>query len=220
MKRTISCDQISPTRSIVGESETITRGPPIRSQRLIALKCAWVVAVRAENAPKALALARSLKKVRTLGDIVCMMAADVSGAARGELAKAYTHVFPYAGDTKNGGRVDLTRWDRVILADAQMEFLVNCDELFSLKPPAACFTPANEKLHHGSRVPADMLKLSKIRSLELHGPSVALFRDKGRQMVGIFADSDWTYIHPKYAWEDVGRGLDVRAHAHPVISGT
>jgi Phosphorylated CTD interacting factor 1 WW domain/Glycosyl transferase family 8 len=125
-------------------------------------KCAWVVLVMrgAAYLPGALVVARSLK---TKHAKVAMVTDDVPEAARAMLRLVYDRVVevPYvvqasrrmhgkkqaetyaawadAAHTK-WNALTLTDYAKVILVDADMMFLEDCDELFALRAPAACYS--------------------------------------------------------------------------------
>jgi hypothetical protein len=157
--------------------------------------------------PGALVVAESLRRQNTAHDLVCMVTPDVSAAARAHLRRdgpsgrpLYDAVVevPYLThrtrpfESKRqaelyGGWIDhsftkwqcltLTQYRRVLLVDADMVFTSNCDDLFDLHPPAACYSnpwahphaprsripnpyvsscprpPRQRDLPHGARIP-------------------------------------------------------------------
>lgn len=175
-------------------------------------KCAWVVLVMIGKAyaPGALVVAQSLRAMKTKHDLVCMVTDDVPPETRAQLRGTaqnpiYDHVVevPYVAQRTRpfeskkqaemyGGWIDrgftkwnclkLTQYDRVILVDADVAAVTNCDDLFELRPPAACYSypwaypwqvrggltnpylkcePGREgscDLPHGTRVPARQIE--------------------------------------------------------------
>ena len=128
-------------------------------------KCAYVVLVWGSDryVPGALVLAGSLRQVGAKHDLVCMATPGVSAASRERLGRVYDHVVlveeiaresrKFAAEQQGklyNGWIDTsyTKWNalrltgyaRVLVVDSDMLFLVNCDELFELAPPAACFS--------------------------------------------------------------------------------
>jgi glycogenin glucosyltransferase len=113
--------------------------------------------------PGALAVAWSLRRLRTRHALVCMATPDVPAGARAQLGLVYDRVVEvpyvahkarplpslrqaeyYAGWLDRGftkwNCLELAEYDRVLLVDADVVFLVNSDDLFDLRPPAACFS--------------------------------------------------------------------------------
>lgn len=129
------------------------------------MACAWTVLIMIGKAyvPGALVTAQSLRRMKTQHAIVCMVTADVDVESRAQLLLVYDQVVevPYitqetcAFKAKRqselyGGWIDrsFTKWNclslvqysKVILLDADIILLANCDDLFDLQPPAACFS--------------------------------------------------------------------------------
>ena len=168
-------------------------------------KCAWVVLlmIGKSYAPGALVVAQSLRAMKTKHDIVCMVTNDVPFETRAQLLGTVQRpIFddivevPYVAQQTRpfkakkqaelyGGWIDrsftkwnclkLTRYNRVILVDADVVAVTNCDDLFELRPPAACYSnpwacpwqPGGVKnpyqgtpceLPHGARVPATLIE--------------------------------------------------------------
>jgi hypothetical protein len=175
-------------------------------------KCAWVVLLMIGKAyaPGALVVAQSLRAMKTKHDLVCMVTDDVPPETRAQLrgtaqSPIYDAVIevPYVAQRTRpfeakkqaelyGGWIDrsftkwncltLTQYDRVILVDADVVAVTNCDDLFELRPPAACYSnpwaypwqvrggltnpylkcaPGREAscdLPHGTRVPASQIE--------------------------------------------------------------
>jgi hypothetical protein len=157
-----------------------------------AARAAWVVLVMLGDAyvPGALVVAQSLRTVKTRHAVVCMVTADVTEAARAQLRELYDRVVevPFIGypsrPMPSAKQADMygawiarsyTKWNvlgltdcaKTILVDADMLFLANCDELFELRAPAACYSFAwaepwrrggvpngYGELAHGAQVPA------------------------------------------------------------------
>ena len=133
-------------------------------------KNAWVVLLMMGDAyaPGALVVAQSLRDTKTKHDIVCMVTHDVSLETRAQLRGTpqnpiYDDVIevPYIVHPTRplqskkqvelyGGWIDrsFTKWSclkftwyhRVIFVDADMVVVANCDDLFELRPPAACYS--------------------------------------------------------------------------------
>ncbi|HVE14404.1 MAG TPA: hypothetical protein VNI01_13475 [Elusimicrobiota bacterium] len=137
---------------------------PRAAPELEAPRGAWAVLVMRGDAylPGALVTAQSLRWVRTRHALVCMVTADVSAGARADLGRLYDRVVEVPYLRGRGGELHtprqtelygdwiavastkwnclgLTEWPRVVFVDADVLFLVNCDDLFDLPPPAACF---------------------------------------------------------------------------------
>jgi len=135
------------------------RAPPAADVR-----GAWVALVMRGDAyvPGALVTAQSLRRVRTRHALVCMVTADVTDGAREDLGRLYDCVVEVPYLRGQGGELGtlrqtelygawiavsftkwnclgLTDWTKVVFVDADVLFLVNCDDLFDLPPPAACF---------------------------------------------------------------------------------
>jgi len=114
-------------------------------------------------APGALVVAHSLRLMRTKHPIVCMVTDDVPAETRAQLLLVYDRLvdvpyishkarpFASARQTESyGGWVErsftkwnclaLTEYDRVVLVDADITFVANVDDLFELRPPAACYS--------------------------------------------------------------------------------
>ena len=191
--------------------------------------CAWVVLLMngVSYLPGALVVARTLRDVQTRHALVCMVTQDVPSTARAQLrGTAHAPLFdevvevplvshptrPFRSKKQAelyGGWIDrsftkwncltLTRYARVLLVDADMAFVANCDDLFALPPPAACYSypwarpytrggVANHylghgvDLPHGTRIPARQI-FRALRSgsfvgwgaLVLLEPSTAMF---------------------------------------------
>lgn len=136
-----------------------TLQPPSRA------KCAYVALVwgGTRYVPGALVAAASLRRVGARHDLVCMVTPDVPEVSRARLRQVYDHVVavdviaresrkfqaPRQGKLYNGwidtsytkwNALRLTSYDLVLVFDADMLFLTNCDDLFELRPPAACFS--------------------------------------------------------------------------------
>ena len=128
-------------------------------------RCAWVTLLMLGKAyaPGVLAVAQSLRDVRTKHSLVCMVTDDVPAETREQLALVYDRVeqVPYIKhDTARfesarqaemyKGWIDrsftkwnclaLTSFDRVAFVDADMIVVANIDDLFELRPPAATFS--------------------------------------------------------------------------------
>ena len=130
-------------------------------------KCAWVVLLMGGGSyePGALVVAQSLKALKTRHDVVCMVTADVPAETRARLKESalYDAVVdvPYITQKTRpftsshqvemyGGWIDhsftkwncllLTQYRRVLLVDADIVAMANCDDLFELRPPAACYS--------------------------------------------------------------------------------
>lgn len=155
--------------------------------------CAWVVLVmpggpeQTDYSKGALVVAGSLRRARTAHAIVAMVTPDLAPSTRRGLEIAFDKVVEVPrlchpsrpGLTEKqrklyDGWVDssYTKWNalgltdyaRVLLVDADVVFLRNCDELFGLRPPAACFSMpwdvpdpyrgAGARLPHGEIVAA------------------------------------------------------------------
>jgi hypothetical protein len=133
-------------------------------------RCAWVVLLMLGRAytPGALVIAESLRALKTKHEIVCMVTDDVPHEVRAllrgtpnnpiyddvvEVPYVVQRTHPF--DTKKraelySGWIDrsftkwnclqLTQYDRVILVDADVVAIANCDDLFELRPPAACYS--------------------------------------------------------------------------------
>jgi hypothetical protein len=130
-------------------------------------KNAWVVLLMIdENYVKgALVVAQTLRNMKTKHDIVCMVTNDISDNIRSILLETSLYDFvievPYIEQATRPFRspkqldmysdwidrsftkwncLTLTQYDRVILLDADMLLIANCDDLFDLKAPAACYS--------------------------------------------------------------------------------
>lgn len=133
-------------------------------------KCAWVVLLMIGKAytPGALVVAQSLRAMKTKHDIVCMVTNDVPFETRVQLLGTVQRpIFddivevPYVAQQTRpfkakkqaelySGWIDrsftkwnclkLTQYNRVILVDADVVAVTNCDDLFELRPPAACYS--------------------------------------------------------------------------------
>jgi hypothetical protein len=126
---------------------------------------AWVVLLMIGDGylPGALVVAASLRRLKTAHDIVCMVTPDISETVRVALRQIYDRVVevPYIEHaakqfkTKSqvsmyAGWIDrsftkwncltLTEYDKVILLDADMVALTNCDDLFEMTAPAATYS--------------------------------------------------------------------------------
>ncbi|NBP83985.1 MAG: hypothetical protein EBU54_01745 [Mycobacteriaceae bacterium] len=133
-------------------------------------RCAWVVLLMLGRAytPGALVIAESLRALKTKHEIVCMVTDDIPHEVRAllrgtpenpiyddvvEVPYVVQRTHPF--DTKKraelySGWIDrsftkwnclqLTQYDRVILVDADVVAIANCDDLFELRPPAACYS--------------------------------------------------------------------------------
>lgn len=126
---------------------------------------AWVVLVMRGDAyvPGAIVVAQSLRDMRTIHDIVCMVTPDVTSSARADLATIFDHVIsvPYIEyntvkmTSKKQAELyncwidkSFTKWNclslvqykKILLVDADILFTTNCDEIFDLRTPAACFS--------------------------------------------------------------------------------
>jgi len=164
-------------------------------------KCAWVVLLMVGKAyaPGALVVAQSLRAMKTKHDIVCMVTDDVPFETRAQLQRPiFDHIIevPYVTRPTRpfkakkqaelySGWIDrsftkwnclkLTQYNRVILVDADVVAVTNCDDLFELRPPAACYSnpwaypwqtggvknPYCREacdLPHGARVPATQIE--------------------------------------------------------------
>ena len=163
-------------------------------------KCAWVVLIMIGESyvPGALVVAESLRMMKTKHDIVCMVTDDISVGARDKLRGPFDNVIevPYVAHPTRpfsskkqielyGGWIDrsFTKWnclslvqyDRVILVDADIIAVTNCDDLFELRPPAACYTnpwafpwqaggmpnpylKSGKDLAHGTLIPASQIE--------------------------------------------------------------
>lgn len=148
------------------ETENI---PPrtVGSPRTTPCKYAWATLVMKGNnyVPGALVLADSLQRVKTEYDTVCMVTKDVSSEAVITLMKVFDQVLkvPYITHktvqmrTKRQREMyqdwihqSFTKWHvlnpavfrykKVIMLDADMIFIENCDHLFSMSAPAATFS--------------------------------------------------------------------------------
>ena len=127
-------------------------------------KCAWVTLVMMGDSyiPGAIILAESLREVKTKYSIVCMVTNDVSENAKRILTDFFDEVIlvdyitnktkkyeAFKQDERYSGWINnsFTKWsclkfiqyDKVIFVDADMITVTNCDELFDLKSPAACY---------------------------------------------------------------------------------
>jgi len=159
-------------------------------------KCAWVVLVMIGSAyiPGALVTATSLKFRKTKYPVICMVTADVPEEGRVQLATVFDRVvevdtisYPsrpmptekqadmyaawIAQSYTKWAALTLDEYTKVILLDADMLFLTNCDGLFSLPAPAACYSfswappwgkgdmvnpyAADGVLAHGVAIPAE-----------------------------------------------------------------
>jgi glycogenin glucosyltransferase len=128
-------------------------------------RCAWVVLLMIGKAyaPGALVVAYSLRLLRTRHELVCMVTADVPSETRAQLAVVYDRVveIPYIAHKARplasqrqiesySGWLDrsFTKWNclgltdytKVAVVDADIVFLTNCDDLFDLRSPAACYS--------------------------------------------------------------------------------
>ena len=119
--------------------------------------------------PGALVVAQSIRETNTNHDLVCMVTPEVSHKARTALEQVYTKIIqvPYVRMPKKqmprfvtckqrkwyARWIDrsFTKWnifnpelfgeyDKVMLLDADMVFIKNCDVLFNLEPPAMTFS--------------------------------------------------------------------------------
>jgi hypothetical protein len=179
--------------------------------------------------PGALAAAQSLRDVKTRHALVCMTTPDVSEAARSALRLLYDRVaevplishpsraMPSAKQVAMYGEWiarSYTKWNvldldyaKVVLVDADMIFLTNCDELFELRAPAACYSFAWAEPFRRGGVPNGYLS-SRAADLA-HGALVpaaavlAAVRSKGRAFVG---GTSLTLLEP-----DAARLCELRA---------
>ena len=131
---------------------------------------AWVVLLMINKSYLlgALTVARSLRAVKTRHDIICMVTNDITEDIRKILLGTRVHplftkvievsyishsVVKYTSKKQAelyNGWIDksFTKWncllfeeyDKIILLDADMLVMVNCDDLFDLQPPAAPYT--------------------------------------------------------------------------------
>ena len=188
---------------------------------------AWVVLLMFGTAylPGALVAGYSLRRMKTRHQIVCMVTPDIDEITKKQLIQVYDEVVvvpyiehatrPFKSLTQNEmykGWIDysFTKWNclsldkyrRVMFVDADIVFLVNVDELFDLKPPAACFSlpwmqpwqpkglenpyvSANGKpVVHGEMVPASTVKKALFMKtivgggfLQLHVPSKEKYKN-------------------------------------------
>jgi len=138
------------------------RGNELRSSTV--KKCAWVTLVMMKDSyiPGALVLAESLREVKTKHSIVCMVTDDVSIEGKRKLSMVFDEVIlvdyitnktkkyeSFKQDDRYSAWINnsFTKWsclrfiqyDKVIFIDADMITITNCDELFELKSPAACY---------------------------------------------------------------------------------
>jgi len=114
--------------------------------------------------PGAIIAAHALKTLRTKHDVVCMVTEDVKESFRVKLRCVFDAVVevPYleqsAGFVMSSKKqaalygawesrsytkwncLSLTNYDRVILMDADVMAISNCDDLFDLSAPAACYS--------------------------------------------------------------------------------
>lgn len=134
------------------------------------MKCAWVVLLMAGNAyePGALVVAQSLRTMKTQHALVCMVTDDVPAETQVRLRGSAQHPLyddvigvPYITQKTRpfktsrqsemySGWIDhsftkwncllLTQYSRVIVVDADVVVMANCDDLFELRPPAACYS--------------------------------------------------------------------------------
>ena len=187
---------------------------------------AWVVLLMIGTAylPGALVAGYSLRRMKTRHQIVCMVTPDIDETTKHQLIQVYDEVVvvpyiehatrPFKTLTQNEmykGWIDrsFTKWNclslvkyrRVMLVDADIVFLVNVDELFDLKPPAACFSlpwmkpwqpqglenpyvgAGGKPVVHGETVPADTVKKALLMKtsvgggfLQLHIPSMTAYQ--------------------------------------------
>lgn len=173
---------------------------------------AWVTLVMLGDkyVPGAAVMAHSLRDAGTRYPIVCMVTPDVSADARRELARAFDSVVevpyithptrPFHGQRSQelyGSWIDssFTKWnclglpyERVIFTDSDFLYRANCDDLFGMPAPAACFSnrwgipytpavksgvtkagvkytprakggiPNDYPVAHGARVPASLIR--------------------------------------------------------------
>lgn len=155
------------TAPIPGTIPVYAGSSPALAQRR---RCAWVVLLMIGKAyaPGALVLAKSFRMMKTRHDLVCIVTDDVPADTRAQLLGTaqnpiYDRVIevPYISHSTRrftsdrqtelySGWIDrsFTKWnclklveyERVILIDADMLAVANCDDLFELDPPAASFT--------------------------------------------------------------------------------
>jgi len=173
---------------------------------------AWVVLLMIGTAylPGVLVAGYSLRRMKTRHQIVCMVTPDIDENTKQQLFQVYDEVVvvpyiehatrPFKTLTQNEmykGWIDrsFTKWNclnlvkyrRVILVDADIVFLVNVDELFDLKAPAACFSlpwmqPWSPKglenpyvsangnpVVHGETVPASTVKKALLMKTSVGG---------------------------------------------------
>ncbi len=153
---TSSLTETSPAYSYAGAGAA--RRPPTR-------RCAYVAVVWGGDryVPGALVVAGSLRRVGARHDLVCMVTPDVTETSLTRLRLVYDHVVSAEliscqsrkfGASRQGqlynhwldtsftkwNALRLTGYSRVLVVDTDMTFLTNCDELFELAPPAACFS--------------------------------------------------------------------------------
>ena len=131
----------------------------------ITKKEVWIMLVMINDSyiPGAIAVAESLRQVNTSKGIVCMITPDISASARHALSIVCDQVIEvsYIQHTVKiftsikqkelyNAWIDksFTKWaclsliqfTKVIMVDVDMIFTTNCDELFDLGAPAACFS--------------------------------------------------------------------------------
>ncbi|MFA7286856.1 MAG: hypothetical protein WC052_04335 [Patescibacteria group bacterium] len=198
------------------------------------LKCAWVVLVMLGRSyvPGAVVVAHAMRALRTRHSLVCMVTDDVPEESRAALRLVYDQVVevPYIRHEARGFLSDrqterygswldaaFTKWnclgladyDRVLLVDADIVPLVNCDDLFGLRPPAACFSlpylqPWKKKdglvnpyiaagesdLPHGTRIPAELVARSLRRRTVVGGGFLVLLCPSAADLAGYRAMLD------------------------------
>jgi len=188
-------------------------------------RCAWAVLIMIGKAyaPGALVVAQSLRAARTKHDLVCMVTADVPEETRDQLRLVFDRVadVPYVShaarplpsskqaESYNGwidraftkwNCLNLTDYDRVLFVDADIVFTANADELFDLRPPAACYSlpwaqpwqkkgnalsnpyiePGACDMPHGAPVPATKV-MDALRSRTFVGGGFLVLLEPGRE---------------------------------------
>lgn len=202
-------------------------------------KQAWVVLVMIGDkyVPGALVLAESILETNSKHDLICMITDDVSYKARSVLQQLYTKliVVPYikmdniprfstAKQRKWYGRWinrSFTKWNifseslfgeqynKVILLDADMVFIKNCDELFDMEPVAMTFsTPWAVPYCNNGGIPNYYLKPTELQ----HGELVSIETLRSARVDGFVGRGSVVLVKPdnkiyEKITELVGQGL-------------
>ena len=173
--------------------------------------------------PGAIATGASIANVKSAADSVCMCTPDVSESALEKLRAVYTHVVVIDYIEHKTRRLvsakqrdyydswinrsftkwrclGLTQYSRVILLDADLILLKNCDELFDLPAPAACYsnpwarpfvangmenpyiTPGARDLDHGAIVSATTIMRAIARPTFVGGGFIVALEPSARAL--------------------------------------